>query len=1553
MSNLKKILSVLLAVVMVFSITSIGVEASYSAYKDAGITNGLGYDVIDKPILSVEQYASMACDEVDRMLGEANIKINENVGGLLDIKLNATSIDSALDDVGTLWSSVEGLISSMGDKLGDLKNLDMSALIGNGAPRRRSTDKTDLDLLLSLFDFLDDNKTVLAKLPYGNTSQGINLGVIGNFVDISEYLDIGKLVKDMVAKFVYPIESKDKSFDSTQYTLDQYFNTFITMVFDGTYPKKQYEYIDDLVNYIKAYAPNIGQHVDFLQDSVYEIIDKLIREVLGSQAAINKFVNNPQMGIKKLLWKLCGAEYTKIKNAEPYADIQYTIDLSELNVCKDVFNMDYQVSAIDMSSWGAAGTDLAINHLNEIAGQIVNAIIDTTKVTINWSNENGNDDLLNNIIATAKAILTATGGEFFASYIEVKPPETFNTMTNQQFVAYITRSVCNASIDGVFIPNTCDTVVKVVFELVKQLMVYQIPERDYSNLTPSLDNIIKILCDFAVYGLKMSTNMNVSYDMSVNELANTAFNWLKTNYGGLISDSATIGTGWSALSSLFFKIIPSNWLPKKDGSARTNVYSILYDDILTNVADLNLTGILDLLQKNPSTDASSLNSTLVKVISNRITSIVNYIIPGSFSTTTLSSLEALIGPAFLSSFISGFIGGLNARISTMAKPILQIVCSALGLTDPESFDYPFINLGDTFDATAALSFYMYNGSSGLNTNFTDKNGNKTQDKLYTYNIKNVKATATAVNFGSWSGEDTMTTTNINVTPTTGTINGGTSKTFTLSSRPAAGSILKVDITYEVLEESGGTMTPQPLVATTYSYVLASGEVDDGSEATKIDTDVDNVQCLYVERGKYYNQNGTLGDLTGVEFKLQRDASGGVDHQENSTMTLNTTASSIDPALAAAGIQLNAMSTFNSTPNGAQTTYMPYKLAAGANKDTKIPVPDEGVYVNDFQFDASYTMNDDETLSFSQYIYVYTNYGLNGMVNSALSSNRQKANYDQGSYKASYVDFYDWWDYQCLTDEEKEEQKFEDLDKIPEETVSGSAAWTEYENALRYASYIVNKPRSINTFPDFADRYQAAAERLYIAIQRLEAGSVSSGAAGLKEDYDAVVPPNVRIEEVVPENEGDPTTKEVDLEYYEPGYEFFGMSDYVPYTYNNFRRAKNAASNLIDKWEDGKDVDAIDVAYRQHRFNLYASRLIRVQAVKTHLDRELAISNQITAVGAHYDSEVWDNFVTARAFAYATSQKDLGTVIAGTNYLVGTPGEEVGLRQSQVNTALEELIYARKRLVESVDYAQLKAAIEQTKDTYNEGNDAPTYEETSWDEFANAYKNAVKLVDQALSWSEENQLLVNNAAEDLLDAFRHLESAEEPGIVPVEGAVESNLEYVDGSASTVIFYDSYNVDDNGDEVIFLIGLDKYNLDVDSTIQTTGGAHYIVDYTNNENYLNSTGAKVIVYTGEEVDDASLIDDGEHTIIAVYHIVMFGDINGDASIGDAGDFAEVLSCYDAFWAENGIADNPWFFAADVNHDGSVDSGDFPVFIDTANGDSECNQAWTMEGDEYEIFM
>lgn len=1476
MRNFRKILSVLLTMVLIFGTMTIGAESAYYAYKDSAIT---AYDCIDKPILSTQQYASMLMDEVDRMLAKESLQVNEDLAGLLTIELDLRTVDSALNSVVSLWNTVSSMASTIG---GDIQNLNFNAIIN--CPRRTTAGKNDGDILLALFQFLADNAGVLKKIPYGSVANGgLNLGIVAGFVDISEFLDLELLAKEAVAKLVYPDYKKDPAFatfDPKSMTLDQYISTFINLIASGTYNPDKSDTLNKISGYIAKYVPGFTSQVDLVNDSIYEIIEKCVRICLNS--VVVPLANSK---LKQELRKVCGIEYIPILDGDgkPVLDSEgnptYTEDASNINEYAELLNIDFHLSPFSFSDWGTIQNDTFVNHINDIAGKIVQEIANPDNLTIDWNYSDGNAGLLDNIIDAAKQVLAITGNQFFAGYVEVLTPEQVAVMSDEEFVTYIVRSILNGSIDDVNIPGSCDTMIDVLFEASKSLASNYVPSRDYSSLSHDIDGILQIVADAAVYGLNQVTNMDLNYGISFDELADECFSWIESNYGGLVSEISG-STGWDKLSSLLFSIIPSSWLPNDDyGSPRDDFYSLLFDDILENILNLDIESILALLQRNDDPDAD-LNGTIIQVILGRIVDIFNYVIPGTFDTDSYSydSLEGLLSPNLLSSLIENLFVGLNDRAPEILPSLLPLLCTVLDLSSAEKFGYPYISIPETLNPLTTSTFYMFNGSSGINTAFTNKNGVTTRDQLYKYAITGVETNQPGVT----------------ISPSTGTINGGESRTFTINGTPADDSVLSITITYNVYEETGAVMTPMPLKATCFTFV--SDAKDDGSNKTKYDYLTTNTHLVYAY-AKYLNQKSEVTGLAGTEFTLQRNvASQSTQHLADATFSLSS--SVIDSSLSANGISITPLTPIATTRKGGAWPYAPYTVGEDATR------PDDGIYQSRFTFFATPTNSAAETITFDHRVYFYDDFDLPSMFNSAVKSNRQQANYNQGSYDATYKDFY----------------AEEDDDEITE-NVNGSTVWNDYIDALRSAAAIIYRPRNISSFQyTHADLYEEAAYNLYTAIHQLEEGSLSSGAASVKTALESFVAPCA----TKLNDEGE----EVDVEYYENGYSFFGREDYVGYTYNNFKTERSSANKLINKWEDGEDIDAIEAAYVTHRLTLYGNRLIRVRAYKDYLIGALLEANAVQA--GHYDAKTWENFVNARTFANAVAAEPIGTCVSGTELLAGD-----GLRQSKVNRAYSELVSAMKRLVSSVDYSQLREILDTAEPIYTAGNDNDYYTALSWSAFEAAYEDALSCLREKYQWSEENQLIVNNAYTALNNAFTGLETAAEPGINPVE---------IPGLEPIIINPQPYTYSSvDGNEVNFIYGIDIYNLSLDGLYEATGGAYVCSDYDYNDSYIDTTGARLMVYT----------DATKTTLVASYWVVVFGDINGDGIVenSDYGMLLDVCEyAYDWTWYTNN--DNPWIYSCDLNHDGNVDGSDLNILLDVNDYEYMINQNWNgTPNDDYKI--
>lgn len=1488
MSKLSKVLSVLLAMVLLFSTASVGVEAAYSAYKDGAITR---YDSIDKPVLTVTQYASMALDEVDRMLGESNIKIKYDVVGMFELDVDLTSVDAALDSVARNLQLVRGNTLDMIG--GDIKEIDFSALANMNAnpvtlncPKRTTAGKTDIDIILALLKFLKDNSDIIAKVPKGSAANGgLDLGpILSGFVDLGDKLNVSKLVKELLGKYVYPDTPKDEL--PTNKTIDAMVKDFIDEFASGDYAnfKEASKTLAEYSKLVQKYLPGITDQIDLLNDSVYDIINKGVKIMLNAVAIPYL---NPR--IQAALNRLCGYDYYKTTDEDGDTIWKRVTDnpQDDLNAMVNVINTSFNLQPFPVESWG---NDWIFDHLNDILGQVVREAI-KSDIAVDWDYSRGNDALADNIISVAKTVLKNTGDALFANYIEVLTPEEIDAMDDEPFIAYVLRSILNASISFVYIThdgNENETVLEVLFELVKQLAADFVPWRDYSDLDADLDGIMAMGLDMAVYGLNGITNMDLDYGLTQDEFADEAMDWVIENYGGFVEDVEG-NNGWEKLSYVIFNVIPSNWLSTySDGSERDNLYNILVYDVIENILNYDLDSVLELVDQNPD---GELNDTIIEVVLARLTGIVNYVLPGVFPTTAdYSKLENLLDPNLLSQIIKNLLDSLYDRAQNgLLDALLPVVCMALGLSAPESFGYPYISLEDQHTASSAAlpSFYMYNGSSGINTNATDKYGNTPTipDKLYTYRVKSVTTNNSSVRVTTPAG---ATVSNL-------TINGGTSQTFLLNGvADAVDTVLKVTITYDVLSEKGTVMTPNPLTATTYTYIHDPSIVED-DERAKADANDKNMHVVKYTPTTYLSTGSKLSDLADYTMDLQRNKwSDNTIHMEDATISL--TNAQIDAGLAGLGVTAKAVSV-NTNWRGGSTEYEPYVVS-----DPTVEIP-EGTYTNNFFFNATPTESVAENISIMHNVFVYDDFGLRSLVNSAVNADRQKANYS-GTHDAEYIDFY--------ADPEDEEPE------MVSETVNATAAWNRYVDALDAAAAIVYAPRQVGSMQAFVDNgdFEAAAYELYCAAKELDACSVSGGTAGIKSALEAIVAPDTFINEF---------GEEETYDYDDTRRTYFGRADYINYTYSNFKSEMRAAQRVLDAEKEAirkgqpYQIEAIRAAYLAHRVSLYGERLVRVRAYTTYLDEAIEKYTALYNAGqGSYSNKTWDNFRRAYEFATNVVDEPIGSVINGSENLAGD-----GLRQTKVNEARAQLVKSAKRLTEAVptvDYTQINAMINTVKPTFQAGNAEPTYTELSWNTFVSAYRAALDIVDDELEASEANQRKVDNAYLELKAAYEHLEAIQQGG---------GDWEF--SAASTLMVNPTWI---NG--LVYVTGLDPDWPSVEEYMECTGT--YTAEVELNEYGMESTAAILNIY-----------DNGE--LIESYPIVVFADIAGDGTF-DLTDMGELIDAQ----AGAGLTDWEDFFdtdenakayAADLDHSGYLDLSDVGIMADFLGYSIEYYQTW-VEGDE-----
>lgn len=169
-----RILSLLMAFMMLIGSFSV-LGYAYEPYKDEAVK----YNDVDAPELTMEQYASMALDELDRMLLKEKIELDIYIG-----KLDLGSVDTTLASVVSLVASVQNLLPLLGDASALPQYIDPIRT------PRRATHK-DSEVIKALFDLIANIAPLGEKYVNGTVSLGIMNSFIADFIFDVRELAIG------------------------------------------------------------------------------------------------------------------------------------------------------------------------------------------------------------------------------------------------------------------------------------------------------------------------------------------------------------------------------------------------------------------------------------------------------------------------------------------------------------------------------------------------------------------------------------------------------------------------------------------------------------------------------------------------------------------------------------------------------------------------------------------------------------------------------------------------------------------------------------------------------------------------------------------------------------------------------------------------------------------------------------------------------------------------------------------------------------------------------------------------------------------------------------------------------------------------------------------------------------------------------------------------------------------------------------------------------------------------------------------------------------------
>ena len=1179
----------LLAIILASLLILSSATAGASAYQAYKDDALTKYDFTDTAVLTTEQYASALLDYADKALAKENITMDLSILG----KLDATSIDNAL-------SSVYKLIN--GNKIilwmaGDLNSVNVDAIKN---PRRSNT--TDVAVIKALLQFLADNKGIVKKVVVGGVGKykrdgGVSLGVANSFVKVD--LNVEVMLREMIWGLAYP---------NTEYNSSNNIDSMLQVI------------IQNALAGVKEIPDSVKNLVDLNSTkSTYDFIEDLLQTAYNDIAV-------PMLNDQTMKW--LGQE----------------IDKDTTGTLAGLFNRDFRVSAYTVP----AGSTL-VAELNNIAGGIVNGLLKNYNGWVSGDNSK----LTDNVVAVARYILKETGDYFFPDWQKhIATAEEIDAMSKEELIVYLARSIINASVGYMYIPEDVTTVIGVAWEAVKQLMAQFLPERDYSGYPKTVQGILDMLADFVAYNVNPGIDLNagdlkkaLNYGDGMDKMLTTAVQWLAADpqyYTGLLP-STTIDTsdGWKALDDIFFKLLDKSVLPAKfaNSGSETILKDIVYSILNGLLVDQDLTCISDLFVKNES--GAFATQTLKQSIVRLVTDILNAVLPGTI-TKTYGSLNEIVSNSELGSIVENLLGSLNSNKDKLVPPIVNIVAQVMKLTDKAKFKEMEIAGSKRIKNSSELDLTVYNGSQGINRGYTDKNNNFTQDKLPRYTIDSWSAVA--YNYDGSKQKD------LSVSGLTANeeLNGGDNRSVKISGIDSNNTLVVFTVYYFALDEAGNKLTNDASVCRFYSYRLDGADVDNNTSgintgSNKTSASVNDCPPKLL----LFNQNNTNPLKTicaqSVTFKVPKGK--GAHTGSNASANLGGLSSNLKSATSSASMDGgNAIS--------------------GSNAYDSIDLWEETASIAKFEVGFDTTINWAATAkkgnkttdhyNGATRIICYNDYGLPELYNIEAGKNRARTDYDS----------------------------------------SADAAWDAYITALNNAAIYTLLPGTIALYTnsEFLAGFEARQKALASAVETLETHLVSASVDSLKTAVEAVQGKD-NAEGAV---------------YWDDGYNYFGYDDFNSVTWNGWKEARNRALNLynstiapkepvapekpgddatlIEKqkydkayaqwqtdhaaWETAlaawqmPTISAIDVAYAEQQVALWGPRLIKLAAVKTHLDAAIKMCTIDSADASKYDADRWEAY--AKSFAYA--QK------------VSTSFNASTTMRTQVREAMNNLIYNWKRLI---------------------------------------------------------------------------------------------------------------------------------------------------------------------------------------------------------------------------------------------------------------------------------
>lgn len=619
MKQSKRLLSVLLALIMMCSVFTVGAQAMKTSYEKPD-----GYDSVLDPIINTEQAATMLLDYIDAEVFKKSLIDFEK----LDIEIHIDSVDGTLDSLRSLHKSNWLGVAEFMVSLGDIEKLNLSA--GDDTSiRRRSTSCTDMAVLMKVLSFLESNSYYISKFVDNSFNFGAlkSLGVIDPQTDLAILNDLHGTITAKVYDMIYGdgASTAEGTAYSAATPLDDILqelidNNLVKMIVDMCASKDGTNEVGELLGFTTYEKAGDSSDLDELGKLRHNVPTTQIFPSLtpstepgDGKLGYLSFKNDTTYDFFLKIIKALIQDIV-IPYAGPLlADAIGEEGASYIDVVVEFLKLDV---TFPEGSTTSERIDILLKYLLVDGGIEQFIYFDKTYKedgSINTSVLKLADGLWEELCGLIRTVLPLLPA-FWPDAPKVdKTDAELAAMGNEEFITYVLQVFLEKFVDGVDFATDCKTIKELASRTLIEVAAELIPSIDFEQqfetgqLTYDSDDCLVVAASVIQYYLNGETTIeNHEVQPSFVSMLDTAVDWALGKYGALFgyipeNYAGADKTVWNKLYDTVFQWIPLTFLQGIEDSP-AGVEALVKDKLLNSVLDFDIENLLSIFGRRQDSE---------------------------------------------------------------------------------------------------------------------------------------------------------------------------------------------------------------------------------------------------------------------------------------------------------------------------------------------------------------------------------------------------------------------------------------------------------------------------------------------------------------------------------------------------------------------------------------------------------------------------------------------------------------------------------------------------------------------------------------------------------------------------------------------------------------------------------------------------------------------------------------------------------------------------------------------------------------------------------------